>query len=225
MNNEELLQKLVKDKNDNYKYFKDIKKATWINREVRNKLGKYISSLQEVLSEVNVTKVLPLYKIKEDSNYFIVLSNRGIKERYIANSYAGQSTTISTTFYFRHFKRALKLIFESKEISKYQKEKIKDLKNINTDGLDDIETESRVQIENVKYITNNLELKSGRFSIPHFSFNYGMVSDFVLLSIRSQIEESLNEFLEEREKTIEFIDKKQKELEGMYPLLFMFGGK
>ena len=225
MNNEELLYKLIKDKKDNDKYFEDIKRANQINRKVRNKFNKYISSIQKVMSEVNITKVLPLYKINEQYDYWVVLSNKGIKERYIGNSYSGQSTNLQTNIFFKHFERALKLIFDSEEISKYQKEKIKDLKNINTDGLDSIQTEKTITIENIRYIDNNLELKTERFSIPHFSFSYAMVSDFVLLSIRSQIETNINEFLEEREKTIEFIDKKQKELEDMYPLLFMFGGK
>lgn len=227
MNNEKILKELVKDKENNKQYFEDIIKAKKIERKVSKTFTKYMQSMQMILAMVNVKKILDLGLVikKYNNNYKIVLTNNGVRYRYYGTYYANNSRDLDEWVFKNNIEKAIKAIFNEPEIKPLQKNKIKPLQKINFDFLKKIDFSNEFDID-IETITNDLEIIKTRTTIPRFtdSVNYGTLSKFQLLSIKSQIEQQLKEYLEERNATIALIQEKQKELEALFPLMFLFGG-
>jgi len=230
MNNNEALQVLIKDKEDNKQYFEDIKTAKLINGNIVKNVTKYRDCLQKVLSMVNVSKMIDL-KIESPNgygkNYNVVLTNSGLKSRYIANNYSSQSNPIDPQGYIKIFSEAMKIIFNHPELSTLQKNKLLPLKDLDMNWLNDVVVEKLVKIDNVLSITPNMEVNKYTIDIQDFSISskhtYEKLKEFTTLAIRTQIQEQLNEFLKERNETLELLNEKIKEIETMFPIVFLFG--
>ena len=232
MNNNNEINTMVADYNGNNQYFKDIVESKCINRTIDKALAKYKRAVDKIMSMVNVTKIIDLdiptsQNANYTSNYHVVLSNNGLRSRYVSSNYITQSTELNYTDFSGIFNRALKVIFAHPNISTMQKNKILPLKGLDVSFLANILTNEKLTIESVTRIGTDLSVVSGNVVIPYYTGigTYGNMTNFTLLSIRTQITQELNNYLVERRAILEEISTKRKELETMFPILFMFGDK
>lgn len=229
MNNEKEIMAMVKDFNDNKQYLKDIEESKNINRKVNTSLVKYKDSMQKIMEMVNVVKILDLgivLKGRWDSDKdHIVLTNKGLKSRYITSNYVSQTQTLEVKEYSRVFKEAMKIIFNHPEISTVQKNKILPLKTLDVSFLGEVTTDNSLEVTNVSHLTTSMEIIKETLTIPKYNnrLGYDSMTNITLLSMRTQISPGLNEFLTERRTTIEKVETKTKELEALFPIIFLFG--
>ena len=228
LDNHTELNNIMDDYHANEQYFMDIDEIKCINDKIETALSKYTNAVNKVMSMVNVTKILNL-EIPCDGSYgrshCVVLSNQGLRSRYISDSYITQTDTLEYNVFGKVFGEAIKIIFAHPNISMVQKNKIMPLKNIDVSFLSKISANRNIKIEGVRRIKTNLSVEVGEIIIPNFSVNthYGTMSLFSLLSVRTQISKQMNEYLLERRAITKLIEEKHKEIEALFPIIFMFG--
>ena len=227
MNNQEEINTLMKDFIANKQYFDDIDEAKHINQKVEISLENYKEAVQKVMTMVNVTKLLDL-DIKCEGGYRsdnnVVLSNKGLRSRYISNNYVTQSNGLSVREFARIFAESIKIIFNHPDISMVQKNKIMPLKTLDVSFLAEIATNEKVVVRNVTRLETNMSISTESVNIPHFSteHNYSTLKNISLLSIRGQVQGHLNSFLTERRSMLVKIAEKRKELHKLVPVVFLF---
>ena len=229
MNNKIEIDNMLKDFKANKEYFKNIVTAKSANELVSNQLSIYKKALQKIISMVNVTKMIDLCQLHEtSSNYRVVLTSYGIRERYVSGTYSGQSSSLSNDQFIKNIDIALDKLFKLTELKDLQKNKILPLKTMDFSFLKEIDGNKKAVILGVSVVYETMESIIQPISIPSFSkegreYYSGALTNMSLLSIRTQIEPTLKKYLEERSEAIEKIKAKTRELETLFPMVFLFG--
>jgi len=229
LNNQVEINNMMDDYYSNEQYFMDISEAKGINNTISASLNKYMKAINKVMSMVNVTKILNLEipcNSRYGGNYCVVLSNQGLRARHITENWITQTDDLSVSDFGKTFNLALKVIFNHPNISKIQKNKITPLQKIDVSFLNDISTNETVVIENVRRINEDMTIGTEPVTMPGFysyQSRYSQMSVFTLLSMRTQISKELNDYLVERRSIITMMAEKLKEVEELFPIIFLFG--
>jgi len=226
LNNQKEIDVLTNDFKANKQYFEDIETSEHINNNVQQHMSLYKKTLNKIISMVNVTKILDLnIEVKGNTQYHIVLTNKGIRQRYISGNYTSQSNDLYVESFVGQIGEAIKELFRNPELSTLQKNKIRPIANIDFSFLPSISLREKLLVKKVTRVSTSFVTITEDLTLPHYNTGYNNMSKFTLLSIRGQIVEKLAEFLKERQATIDMLKQKTKELEAMFPMVFLFGNQ
>ena len=224
MNNEQELNVLMADFKASKQYFATIVKARYANNEVSKSVNKLKTTINKIMTMVNVDKIVNLGISISGGSDNVVLTNKGIKSRYITNNYTCQSYDMGNRYFARYIDEAITAIFNNPLIRDVQTNKILPLKNVDFSPLK-LGEEKHIVVAKVQLLRSDMTLINHDLKVPNFSIDYHNLDKFELLNIKDQIIKPIYDYVAEREATNKLILDKIAELENLFPVVFLFGDK